>query len=325
METLLEVKNLIKYFPVKGGFFRRTVGHVKAVDGVTFSLEKGKTLGVVGESGCGKSTLGRAILRLIDSSEGEVLFNGTNILHLSYKEMFPMRRKMQIIFQDPFASLNPRKNIRQIIIEPLNTHKIGTPDERQKTVVNLMDLVGLRKDMLERYPHEFSGGQRQRIGIARALALHPDIIIADEPLSALDVSVQSQVLNLMKDLQEKLGISYIFISHDLAVIEHISHDIAVMYLGKIVEKAATESLFKNRKHPYTEALLSAIPVPDPNKKSSRIILSGDVPSPLNPPSGCPFHPRCPRVMDICRSVIPEYRNTGNDEDEHFVSCHLYNS
>lgn len=319
---LLEVKNLKKYFPIKGGLFRNVVNHVKAVDGVTFSIEEGKTLGLVGESGCGKSTLGRSLLRLQKPTEGTVVFNGKSVLDLSHTEMKALRRDMQIIFQDPFASLNPRMTIHSILREPLDTHRLGSPSSRDQKILEIMDIVGLRKEVLNRYPHEFSGGQRQRIGIARALVLGPKFIVADEPVSALDVSVQSQVLNLISDLQERLGISFLFIAHDLAVVQHVSHDVGVMYLGRLVEKASSEDLYKDPKHPYTQALLSAIPIPDPTKKTKRIELEGDVPSPINPPSGCSFHTRCPFAKDICREVDPAQKDLGSNT-EHLVSCHLY--
>lgn len=320
-KKLLEVKNIKKHFPVKGGFLRREVASVKAVDGVSFSVEKGKTLGLVGESGCGKSTLGRVVLRLQEATGGEVLFNGKNIFDLPADEMKKLRRQMQIIFQDPFASLNPRMVIHDILREPLDTHKIGTPEERDKKIFEIMDIVGLRRQVLNRYPHEFSGGQRQRIGIARALVLEPDFIVADEPVSALDVSVQSQVLNLIADLQDKMGIAFLFIAHDLAVVQHISHDVGVMYLGKLVEKASAEELYRDPKHPYTKSLLEAIPVPDPSRSTKREILKGDVPSPMNPPKGCSFHTRCPHAHDKCRAEEPVLKGLG--DDSHLVSCHLY--
>ena len=322
MSSLIEVKNLKKYFPIKGGLLRRTVANVKAVDGVSFKLEASKTLGVVGESGCGKSTLGRAILRLQEATDGQVSYKGKDLYGLNHQDMVAMRRNVQIIFQDPFASLNPRLTVLEIIEEPLKTHNIGTPTERRDKVIELMELTGLRREVMHRYPHEFSGGQRQRIGIARALALNPDFIVADEAVSALDVSVQSQVLNLIKDLQEKFGIAFMFISHDLAVVQHISHDVAVMYLGRIVEKAPTEVLYKSPKHPYTKALLSAIPKPDPTAKNKRIVLQGDVPSPINPPPGCPFHTRCPEAKPECKTKRPELAKV-NGSETHEVACLLY--
>lgn len=320
---LIEIENLKKYFPIKGGLLRTTVANVKAVDGVSFQLQKGQTIGVVGESGCGKSTLGRAILRLQDATEGKVNYEGQDIYQLTTKEMVAMRKHIQIIFQDPYASLNPRSTVFEIIEEPFVIHKIGTQAERREKVVELMELVGLRAQVMHRYPHEFSGGQRQRIGIARALALNPSFIVADEPVSALDVSVQSQVLNLIKDLQDRFGIAFMFISHDLAVVQHISHSVAVMYLGRIVEKASTDNLYKTPKHPYTQALLSAIPTPNPRHKSDRIILTGDVPSPIDPPSGCPFHTRCHKAQDICKTTVPQLKNIGSPDDPHEVSCLLY--
>lgn len=320
---LLEVRNLKKYFPIKGGLLRRVVNNVKAVDGVSFTLEAGKTLGIVGESGCGKSTLGRAILRLQDATGGEVLVDGNDLYKLDKRDLVAIRRDIQIIFQDPFASLNPRSTVFEIICEPLDTHKIGTPAEREQKVLNLMQLVGLRKEVRYRYPHEFSGGQRQRIGIARALALEPKFIVADEPVSALDVSVQSQVLNLIKDLQERFGIAFLFIAHDLAVVQHISHEVGVMYLGRMVEKAPTQALYSNPKHPYTQALISAIPIPDPTHKRQRQVLEGDVPSPINPPSGCPFHTRCPKATQACQKQVPQFQNTGTADEPHWVACLLY--
>ena len=323
MSELLKVVDLKKYFPVRGGLFHRVVAHVKAVDGVSFVLRRGRTLGLVGESGCGKSTLGRAVLRLQDPTSGEIWLNGKNLMDLSADQLKAERRQMQIIFQDPYASLSPRRTVAQSIQEPLDVHRIGTQRERQKQVEELLDVVGLRKQVLSRYPHEFSGGQRQRIGIARALALNPEFIVADEPVSALDVSVQSQVLNLIARLQREHGISFLFISHDLAVIQHVSDDVGVMYLGKLVEFAAARDLYRQPRHPYTIALMSAIPTPDPREKSRRIILGGDVPSPMNPPGGCPFHTRCPDVMAVCRQQVPPRVNVGTDERPHLVDCHLF--
>ena len=320
---LLEVRNLKKYFPVRRGVFRRVVAHVKAVDGVSFFIREGETLGLVGESGCGKTTVGRTILRLIDPTEGSILFYNDDkpidIAKLSQRALKPLRRQMQIIFQDPYSSLNPRMTIGDIIEEPLVVHRIGTPAEREARVKELLEAVGLNPQYMKRYPHEFSGGQRQRIGIARALALGPKLIICDEPVSALDVSIQAQVLNLLEDLQKEFGLTYLFIAHDLSVVRHISDRVAVMYLGKIVEMAETEELFQNPKHPYTEALLSAVPVPDPDYQRERIILKGDVPSPVNPPSGCYFHPRCPYAQPICKEQEPAFVDIGG---EHFVSCHF---
>jgi oligopeptide/dipeptide ABC transporter ATP-binding protein len=323
MSALLEVRDLRKYFPVRGGLLRRVVAQVKAVDGVSFTLEPGKTLGLVGESGCGKSTLGRAILRLQQPTGGQVLLEGRDLATLSPGEMVAMRREMQIIFQDPFASLSPRRTVAQTIREPLDVHGIGTAAERARRVAELLDVVGMRPGIMDRYPHEFSGGQRQRIGIARALALNPKLIVADEPVSALDVSVRSQVLNLIARLQREFGIAFLFISHDLSVVRHVSDQVGVMYLGKLVELAPTHELFANPRHPYTEALLSAVPVPDPTRKSKRIVLGGDVPSPMNPPPGCPFHPRCPKVMPHCSQVVPPTVEVGTAGRSHAVACHLY--
>jgi len=323
MSALLEVRDLRKYFPVRGGLLRRVVAQVKAVDGVSFTLEPGKTLGLVGESGCGKSTLGRAILRLQQPTGGQVLLEGRDLATLGPREMVAMRREMQIIFQDPFASLSPRRTVAQTIREPLDVHGIGTAAERARRVAELLDVVGMRPGIMDRYPHEFSGGQRQRIGIARALALNPKLIVADEPVSALDVSVRSQVLNLIARLQREFGIAFLFISHDLSVVRHVSDQVGVMYLGKLVELAPTHELFANPRHPYTEALLSAVPVPDPTRKSKRIVLGGDVPSPMDPPPGCPFHPRCPKVMPHCSQVVPPTVEVGSADRSHAVACHLY--
>jgi oligopeptide/dipeptide ABC transporter ATP-binding protein len=323
MSVILEVKNLKKHFPIHGGLFYRVVSQLKAVDDVSFVLEKGKTMGLVGESGCGKSTLGRAVLRLHEPTGGTVMLDGVDITKLEAKALVDARRDMQIIFQDPYASLSPRRTIQQTLLEPLETHSIGTAESRQQKIEELLDIVGLRKHVLHRYPHEFSGGQRQRIGIARALTLEPKFIVADEAVSALDVSVQSQVLNLISHLQRTLGISFLFISHDLAVVQHISDDVGVMYLGRLVEKATATSLYKEPKHPYTKALLSAIPTPDPTIKNQRQILKGDVPSPLNPPSGCTFRTRCPQAMDICAEKAPQQMEVGTKDEPHWVACHLY--
>ena len=318
-ELLLEVDNLKKYFPVRGGIFGKTTAHVKAVDGVSFTLRKGETLGLVGESGSGKSTTGRAILRLIEPSGGRVRFDGQDVLTLGKKELRALRRRMQIIFQDPYASLNPRMTVGSIVGEPFAIHKIAYGEERAHRVEALLMRVGLSADQMRRYPHEFSGGQRQRIGVARALALNPEFIIGDEPVSALDVSVQAQVINLLEDLQKEFGLSYLIIAHDLSVVRHISHRIAVMYLGKIVEIADNEALYGDPQHPYTEALLSAVPVPDPRRKQKRIVLKGDIPSSINPPSGCVFHTRCPIAEDRCKTELPELRTL---PDGRMLACHL---
>jgi oligopeptide/dipeptide ABC transporter ATP-binding protein len=319
-EKLLEIKNLKKYFPVKEGVFRRTVAHVKAVDDISFHIKKGETLGLVGESGCGKSTAGRTILRLLEATAGEIWFEGKNLVELDKKDLRDMRKEMQIIFQDPYASLNPRMTVADIVGEPIDIHNLASSKkERNERVAEILDTVGLGPEYMKRYPHEFSGGQRQRIGVARALAVDPSLIIADEPVSALDVSIQAQVINLMQDLQKDFDLTYLFIAHDLSVVKHISDRVAVMYLGKLVEVSDKKELFDDPKHPYTQSLLSAIPVADPTYESDRIILEGDVPSPVNPPSGCRFHPRCPYAMDICSEVEPEFKDYG---EEHFAACHL---
>ncbi len=314
---LIRVENLKKFFPVRGGLFQRIVAWVQAVDDVSFTIKEGETLGMVGESGCGKTTIGRTMLRLIEPTGGKVFFDGTDVLNLRGKEMKALRRKMQIIFQDPYSSLDPRMPIGESVMEGLKIHGIGTQRERFELVIETLRKVGLEDYHARRYPHEFSGGQRQRIGIARALALNPDFIVCDEPVSALDVSIQSQVLNILKDLQQNLSLTYLFIAHNLSVVEHISDRVAVMYLGKMVELTGRDELFRNPLHPYTQALMSAIPIADPKAKRQRVILKGDVPSPLNPPAGCRFHPRCPVAMDICSQQQPEFKehNPG-----HWVAC-----
>jgi oligopeptide transport system ATP-binding protein len=323
-EPLLHVENLKMHFPItKGIIFQRQVGAVKAVDGVSFDLYPGETLGLVGESGCGKSTTGRAILQLYRPTDGEVIFEGTDLTKIKGEQLRKMRRRMQMIFQDPYASLNPRMTVGSIVSEPLEVHGIGkNRKERQERVQELLKIVGLNPYFVNRYPHEFSGGQRQRIGVARALAVNPTFIVADEPISALDVSIQAQVINLLEDLQRDLGLTYLFIAHDLSVVRHISNRIAVMYLGKIVELADRDALYENPMHPYTQALLAAVPIPDPviEHQRQRIILEGDVPSPINPPHGCNFNTRCPRVMDICREKEPEFKDYG---DGHYAACFLY--
>lgn len=322
-ETLLELQDLKKHFPIKAGLLQKTVGHIKAVDGINLKVNKGETLGIVGESGCGKSTVGRTIIRLYEPTNGKIIFNGKDISHLSESDLRrDVRKNIQMIFQDPFASLNPRKTLRSIIREPLDTHQLYKSKERDIHVESLLEKVGLNASFINRYPHEFSGGQRQRIGIARTLALNPELIIADEAVSALDVSIQAQIINLMEDLQEEFGLTYIFISHDLSVVRHISDRVGVMYLGKMMELAAKKDLYAEPLHPYTQALLSAVPVPRKKgvMKRERIILKGELPSPSNPPKGCVFHTRCPAAFDLCRQVDPEFKEVRNN---HFVACHLY--
>ncbi|MFL0250833.1 ABC transporter ATP-binding protein [Clostridium neuense] len=318
-ETILKVEHLKKYFPITGGFFQKTVGHVKAVDDVSFELKKGETLGLVGESGCGKSTTGRTILRLIERTSGKVEFENKDIFSMSKRELTKVRPKMQIIFQDPYSSLDPRMTIGEIIGEALLDHGMADKGNVNDIVLETMKICGLAPYQISRYPHEFSGGQRQRIGIARALALNPDFIVADEPVSALDVSIQAQIVNLLCDLQEQKGFSYLFISHDLSVVKHISTRVGVMYLGSLVELASKEDIYERPLHPYTKALLSAVPVPDPDYKRNRIILKGDIPSASNPPSGCKFHTRCPYASKKCSEEIPQYKDAGSG---HFVACHL---
>lgn len=318
-EKLLEVRNLKKYYETKSGLLKRGSRKVKAVDGVSLEVKKGEILGIVGESGCGKSTLGRSILRLIEPTEGEIYFDGKDIRALKKEEMRQERSDMQIIFQDPGASLNPRMTVGEIIGEPLDVYGLAEGQKKEERIYQLMDIVGINRAYIHRFPHEFSGGQRQRIGIARALAVNPKIIICDEPVSALDVSVRAQVLNLMKELKETLNLTYIFISHDLSVVHHICDRVAVMYLGRIVEIADKAKLYRNPVHPYTKALLSAIPIPDPEIKRERIIIQGDVPNPANPPSGCHFHKRCPYAKPVCSEQIPPYVEV---EADHFVLCHL---
>lgn len=332
-DVLVSVRQLVKRYPIKGGLLSREVASVKAVSDVSFDIRRGETLDLVGESGCGKSTLGRCILRLTEPTAGQVFFKGQEITQLGSNEMRKLRRHMQIIFQDPYASLNPRMKVESILAEPLTIHKLcRTNQERQQRIYKLLDLCGLRREAINRYPHEFSGGQRQRICIARALAVEPEFIVCDEPVSALDVSIQAQIVNLMQDLQKELGLTYLFIAHDLKVVEHISTRVAVMYLGRVVETADAEELYKSPKHPYTKALLSAIPIPNPSYRKERIILRGDVPSPISPPSGCHFHPRCPIAHENCKHDAPQLRpmiqtslpsgsDSVHEKTEHDASCH----
>ncbi|MDU5145671.1 MAG: dipeptide ABC transporter ATP-binding protein [Paenibacillus dendritiformis] len=319
-QPLVQVENLKMHFPIKGGPLGKTVGAVKAVDGLSFHINRGETLGLVGESGCGKSTTGRMLLRLLEPSEGRIYFEGQDITKLSGNELRKMRRNMQMVFQDPFASLNPRHTIGKILEEPLIVHGVKDKSERKRRVNELLEAVGLNSFHASRYPHQFSGGQRQRIGIARALAIHPKLIIADEPVSALDVSIQSQVLNLLQDLQQEYELTYLFIAHDLGVVRHISDRVGVMYLGQLVEISDAEDLYDKPLHPYTQALLSAVPIADVTCRSEPIILEGDVPSPVNPPAGCPFHTRCPKAFEPCSAARPQLSEC---EPGHYVACHLY--
>ena len=320
VRTLLEVSNLVKHFPIKRGLFSRVVGKVHAVDGISIQVQEGRTLGIVGESGCGKTTAGKTILKLIEPTSGTIRYDGNDITAFSRVQMKRYRQQMQIIFQDPFSSLNPRHTVGAIIAAPLEIHHLVETAEKEDRIAGLLRKVGLSATVMRRYPHEFSGGQRQRIGIARALAVNPRLVIGDEPVSALDVSIQAQILNLMEDLQDELGLTYIMIAHDLSVIRHIADKIAVMYLGKIVEMASRAELYHNPLHPYTRALLSAVPIPDPERERQRIILKGDVPSPINPPTGCRFHPRCPQRFEPCDQMEPETKTLA---DGHDVACYLY--
>jgi oligopeptide/dipeptide ABC transporter ATP-binding protein len=319
-QPILEIRNLHKYFPVRAGFFKRVHAHIKAVQGINIDLLAGETLGLVGESGCGKSTLGRAILRLEEPTGGEARFRGHDILRANPRELFSLRRELQMIFQDPYSSLNPRMTVGEIVREPLTIHRIGSRQQRRDKVMHLLDLVGIRGEMVDRYPHEFSGGQRQRIGIARALALEPQMIVADEPVSALDVSVQAQVINLMVKLQRELGLTYIFVSHDLSVVEYISDRVAVMYLGRIVEQGTKNEVFSRPSMPYTRALMASSPIPDPRRRSEMLPIPGEIPSAMNPPPGCPFHPRCPYAIDECRKVLPPLEPVLPENPSHLAAC-----
>ncbi|MBQ6469354.1 MAG: ABC transporter ATP-binding protein [Lachnospiraceae bacterium] len=321
-DNILEINNLVKWFPIKSSFFKRTIGNVKAVDGVSFKIKRRQTMGLVGESGCGKSTCGRTILRLLEKTSGDVIFDGQDVFALSKEELRKMRPRMQLVFQDPYSSLSPRLPVGEIIGEAVREHGIVNSAEFDDYISRVMEVCGLPPYYKERYPHEFSGGQRQRICIARALALAPEFIVCDEPVSALDVSIQAQIINLLKQLQEDFGLTYLFISHDLSVVEHISDTVGVMYLGSMVEYAETEKIFANPLNPYTKALFSAIPIPDPDVKLNRIILKGSIPSPANPPKGCKFHTRCENCMEICKYAVPEWTEV---EPGHFCACHLYNS
>lgn len=319
-EYLLEVKNLVKWFPIKSSFFKQTIGNVRAVDGISFKIKRGQTMGLVGESGCGKSTAGRTILRLLEKTSGEVWFDGKEIFSLSKEELRRMRPRMQIVFQDPYSSLSPRLPVGEIIGEAVREHGIVPPEEYDDYITRVMKACGLPEYYKDRYPHEFSGGQRQRICIARALALNPEFVVCDEPVSALDVSIQAQIINLLKTLQEKRNLTYLFISHDLSVVEHISDTVGVMYLGNLVEYGATPDIFSHPLHPYTKALFSAIPIPDPTIRRERIVLQGSIPSPANPPKGCKFHTRCPYATERCKTEAPQQREV---EPGHYVVCHLY--
>ena len=321
MDNVLEVRNLTKYYPIKAGLFRKTIGHVMAVDDISFNIPRGTTMGLVGETGCGKTTVGKTVLRLTEKTSGDVLLNGQEIFSLSNKEMQAFRPKIQMVFQDPYSSLSPRMPVSEIIGEAVRVHNIVPANEHDEYVEHIMEECGLQPYHKSRYPHEFSGGQRQRICIARALALKPDFVVCDEPVSALDVSIQAQIINLLMDLQEKMKLTFLFISHDLSVVEHISNSVGVMYLGSMAEFASTDDIFGEPLHPYTQALFSAIPISDPNRKMKRIILEGSIPSPANPPKGCKFHTRCSRCMDICKTERPDLREI---RPGHFCACHLYN-